>query len=58
MKENAMAAIVAAVNAYMREETRVAPSVMPATTVSPWKVFGIQELMRKRTSMQRRGSNR
>ena len=42
---------MAAVNAYMAEEAKEAtPSTMP----SPWKVFGLQELMRKRTSIQKR----
>jgi hypothetical protein len=55
MKENVRAAIVAAVNAYMQEEARVAPpSVVPTLILSTWKVFGLQELMRKRTSIQRR----
>lgn len=53
MKENVTAAIMAAVNTYMQEEAGVAPSVMP-TTFSPWKFFRLQELMRKRTSIQQR----
>lgn len=53
VKENVMAAIMAAVNTYMQEETRIAPSVI-STTFSPWKFSRLQELMRKRTSIQQR----
>ena len=55
MKESVRTAIVAAVNAYMHEEARVAHSgVVPTLILSTWKVFGLQELMRKRASIQRR----
>ena len=55
MKDNVKAAMVAAVNAYMQEEARVAhPGVVPTLILSTWKVFGLQELMRKRASIQRR----
>lgn len=56
MKDNMKAAIVAAVNAYMQEEVKEeAPSsVVPISTFSHWRVFGLQELMRKRTSIQKR----
>ena len=56
MKDNMKAAIVAAVNTYMQEEVKEeAPlSVVPIPMSSPWRIFGLQELMRKRTSMQKR----
>lgn len=54
MKENNVeVAIIAAVNAYMQEEAKVAaPCPMPAT-FSPWKLFGLQESMRKRNPIQK-----
>ena len=56
MKDNMKAAIVAAVNAYMQEEVKeeAPPSVVPIPMFSPWRVFGLQELMRTRTSMQKK----
>jgi len=55
MKDNVKAAMVAAVNAYMQEEAKeMPPSVVPILIFSPWKAFGLQELMRKRTSIQQR----
>ncbi len=56
MKDNVKAAIVATVNAYMQEEGKeeAPPSVMRIPTFSHWRVFGLQELMRKRTPMQKR----
>ena len=53
MEEHVRAAIVAAVDAYVQEQARETPSVMPAT-FSTWKLFGLRELMRKRTSIQKR----
>ena len=56
MKDNMKAAIVAAVNAYIQEEVKeeALPSVVPIPMFSPWRVFGLQELMRSRISMQKR----
>jgi len=55
MNEKKLAAIMAAVNAYLEEEARVViPSPKPLFIFSPWKVFGLQELMRGRTSMQQK----
>ncbi len=56
MKDNMKAAIVAAVNDYMQEEVKeeAPPNVVPIPMFSPWRVFGLQELMRKRTSIQKR----
>ena len=55
VKETVRAAIIAAVNAYMVEEAKEAPpSPVPTLIPSPWKVFGLQELMRKRASIQKR----
>ena len=59
MKENVTAAVVAAVNAYMEEEVKETPTgVMPTFILSPWKVFGLHELMRRRTSLQKRVQQR
>jgi len=55
MKDNKKIAMVAAVNAYMQEEAKEALTrVTPTLIFSPWKAFGLQELMRKRTFIQQR----
>jgi len=53
-----MAAITAAVNAYLEEEARSRQAVaLPrrhAATISMWRVSGRDEIMRMRTLWQRR----
>lgn len=55
MKDSRKATIVAAINAYMQEEAKEVPQKAVSTFIfSSWKVFGLQELMRSRTSIQQR----
>jgi hypothetical protein len=53
-----MAAITAAITAYLEEEERtrllVAPEPTPVAPVSQWRVFGRREAMRPRASWRRR----
>lgn len=51
-KEAATAAIMGAVNAYIQQEEQARaaiPGVKPYPEISPWRLFGRQELMRART---------
>ena len=55
MESKVVAAIIAAVNTYLLEETqRAALVAKPPLAFSPWKVFGRQEQMRLRTALQQR----
>ena len=61
MKETVVAAIVGAINAYIQQEeqAKTIPSkVMLYPEISPWRLFGRQELMRARTHWQVRRANR
>ncbi len=53
-----MAAIMAAVTAYIEEEERarlvIAPEPRPAAPISLWRVFGRREMMRPRALWRRR----
>jgi len=51
------AAITAAVNCYVEGE-KMAAAGTPVSAANPWKQFGRQELMRLRTTMQRRARRR
>jgi hypothetical protein len=57
-KRGVMAAVMAAVNAYLEEEERarlaVAPEARPLAPISLWRVFGRQEGMRPRAAWRRR----
>ncbi len=50
MEDQKKAAILGAISAYMQiEEVAASPAVKPPpSTISPWKIFGRQELMRTR----------
>lgn len=55
MDKTVVAAIVGAVNAYLEQEAQakaVAPRVMLYPEISPWRLFGRQELMRARVRWQ------
>jgi len=56
MKDKKIAAIMAAINAYLDEETALAVAVpqRPAAMVSLWQVSGRQEIMQMRALWQRR----
>lgn len=60
MKKEVSAAITAAVDAYLRieEAQRTMPSVVIALPVNPWKLFGRQEQMRVRASIQQKSWHR
>ncbi len=53
MNKNVGAAIVAAVNAYIQEESKAAPHQVSATS-SQWKLSGLRELMQKRNLVRNR----
>ena len=57
-KRGVMAAIMAAVTAYLEEEERarlaVAPEARPLAPISLWRVFGRREAMRPRPVWRRR----
>ena len=57
-KRGVMAAIMAAVNAYLEEEETarlaVAPEARPLAPISLWRVFGRREAMRPRPVWRRR----
>ncbi|HEY49661.1 MAG TPA: hypothetical protein G4O13_06410 [Dehalococcoidia bacterium] len=57
-KNKTLAAVMAAVNAYMEEEGRAGrtatPRLRPATAFNLWSVSGREEIMRMRTLWQRR----
>ena len=59
-KPGLVAAITAAIYSYMELERKAAVrvGVGPSLVVSPWRHFGRQELMRQRTTMQRRAGRR
>jgi len=55
MKQDKMAAIMAAISAYMQEEELVKATAglsVSRTEKSPWWYFGQQELMRTRTNLR------
>lgn len=54
MKRSLVAAIVAAINAYIEQEEQARllsqpTRVIPYIEINPWRLFGRQELMRART---------
>lgn len=56
-KREVMAAIMAAVNAYLEEEERarlVVAEARPHAPISLWRVFGRREAMRPRAAWRRR----
>jgi hypothetical protein len=57
-KRGVMAAITAAVSAYLEEEERArlsaAPEARPLAPISLWRVFGRREAMRPRAAWRRR----
>ncbi len=57
-KRGVMAAIMAAVSAYLEEEERarlaVVPEARPLAPISLWRVFGRREAMRPRAAWRRR----
>ncbi len=57
-KRGVMAAIMAAVSAYLEEEERarlaVAPEARPLAPISLWRVFGRRDGMRPRAAWRRR----
>jgi hypothetical protein len=59
-KPGLVAAITAAIYSYMELERKAAVRVGVGSSlvVSPWRHFGRQELMRQRTTMQRRAGRR
>lgn len=57
VKQSVVAAIAAAINAYIEEEQAqmaVSAAKPPLLPLSPWRMFGQQEQMRRRTWMQQR----
>ena len=56
MEEKKLAATVAAIEAYIEEERSktAGSSAFPTCMISPWKMFRLQELMRRRISIQQR----
>ena len=55
MKQDKIAAIIAAISAYMQQEELIkatADYYMSRTEKSPWWYFGQQELMRSRTNLR------
>jgi len=60
MKEIVVAAIAGAINAYIQQEEQdkaIPSKVTLYPEVSPWRVFGRQELMRARTHWHVRRTN-
>ena len=57
-RHGVVAAVMAAVNAYLEEEERArlaaAPGPRPIAPVNMWRVFGRQEAMRARSLRRRR----
>ena len=61
MKGSKVAAIVGAINAYIQQEEQAKMIPSKATLypeISPWRLFGRQELMRTRTHWHVRRANR
>ena len=60
MKENVVAAIMGAVNAYIQQEEQAKTTLpaMPYPEISPWQLFGRQEMMRVRTRWQVKRTSR
>ncbi|HEX75959.1 MAG TPA: hypothetical protein G4O12_05160 [Dehalococcoidia bacterium] len=61
MKESVIAAIMAAVGAYIQQEDvtkAFAAIATPHPEVSPWRLFGQQELFRARTNWRTRRATR
>ena len=61
MNKDVLAAITAAINAYIQQEeqVRTTPSkVALYPEISPWQLFGRQELLRARTNWHVRRVNR
>jgi len=55
MKQTVVAAITAAITAYMQQEEQagqLAPVAAPHPEMSNWRIFGLHELMRPRTRWQ------
>ena len=61
MDKNVLAAITAAINAYIQQEEQLKVTPSKAALypeISPWRLFGRQELVRARTNWQVRRTNR
>jgi hypothetical protein len=61
MKQTVVAAITAAITAYMQQEEQpgqLAPAAVPRPEMSNWRIFGLQEMMRPRTRWQVKRANR
>ncbi|MGB8707673.1 MAG: hypothetical protein WCD72_06990 [Dehalococcoidia bacterium] len=61
MNKSVVAAIAVAINSYMEQEKparALLSRAMPPPEVSPWRLFGRQELIRARSRWQARRTNR
>jgi len=58
MRNNVTAAIIGAISAYLQEEemakTSAATTIIPRRDMTPWRLFGHQELLRSRVNWRTR----